>query len=180
MAGRFGGRPVDRDTMRYVLTCAALVVAVSLCLATARPAIAGDAGDERFAEGLAAYDGGDFRTSFESWRPLAEAGNLEAQLALAGLYMGGLGVARNPAEAIGWYRRAAAAGDPVAQLNLGDLYDRGELLARDPARAYAWFSLAAAQGRRWAAMRRDRLAAELTPGQRVEADRLIARTRPAE
>ncbi len=40
-----------------------------------------------FARGLAAYDGGDYRTAFEEWRALAEAGEAEAQTSLADLYL---------------------------------------------------------------------------------------------
>ncbi len=165
--------------MRRLAACAAAICAAWLC--TAEPVVAqtGDA-EARFAAGLAAYDAGDYRSSFEAWQPLAAAGGVEAQVALAELYMNGLGVARDPAAAVLWYRRAALAGDPVAQLNLGDLYGRGQGVPRDPVEAYAWFSLAADQGRRWAARRRDELAGQLAPGQLAEARELIDRYRLAE
>ena len=38
-----------------------------------------------FIDGLEAYDGGDYETVLAEWRPLAEAGDPEAQVALAGL-----------------------------------------------------------------------------------------------
>ena len=137
--------------------------------------------DERqFAEGLEAYDAGDFETAIAAWRPLAEAGYLEAQVSLAEFYLNGLGVAADPAAAVAWYRRAAEAGDPVAQLNLGDLYARGFGVARDPVEALVWFDLAARQGRRWAAARRDEIALQLDPAQRAEARSRGARYRSAE
>lgn len=157
---------------------AVLATVAVLTAAWAGPLRADD--EARFAEGLAAYDAGDYRTSFEAWQPLAEAGDVEAQVALAGLYLGGLGVAADAGQALGWYRRAAAAGDAIAQLNLGDLHLRGLGVPRDPVRAYAWFSLAAEQGRRWAAMRRDELAGSLAPCELTEARDLIARLRPAD
>ena len=49
-----------------------------------------------FIDGLAAYDGGDYETVLAEWRPLAEAGDPEAQVALAGLYLTGTGVAADP------------------------------------------------------------------------------------
>ena len=169
--------------MRRFATCAAAFCAAWLCAANpgaAQTEAAETLDETRFAAGLAAYDAGDYGSSLEAWQPLAGAGDVAAQVALAGLYMSGLGVARDPAEAVLWYRRAALAGDPVAQLNLGDLYGRGQGVPRDPLEAYAWFSLAADQGRRWAALRRDELAGQLTPGQLAEARELIARYRPAE
>ncbi len=132
-----------------------------------------------FAQGLAAYDGGDYRTAFEQWRALAEAGDAEAQTALAGLYFAGQGTPADPAEAVRWYRRAAEQGDPVAQQNLGDLYARGLGVGRDLVSAVVWLSLAAEQGRRWSAGRRDELSPQLTPGQRAEAEARIEARRQA-
>ena len=131
-----------------------------------------------FAEGLAAYDGGDYAAALRTWRALAEAGHLEAQVALASLYMNGEGVPPDRAAALHWYARAGQAGHPVAQLNLGDIYNRGLGVPRDVVAAYVWFSLAAAQGRAWAAAQRDTLAREMTPAQRAEAeDKIAARRR---
>ncbi len=122
------------------------------------------------ADGLAAFDAGDYATAFEEWRALARAGEAEAQVALAGLYLAGQGTRADAAEALRWYRLAAEQGDAVAQLNLGDLLNRGLGAARDPVGAYVWFALAAAQGRRWPALRRDEIGAELSPAQRAEAE----------
>ena len=141
---------------------------------------AGEDDEQRFAEGLEAYDAGDFETAIEAWRPLAEAGNLEAQVSLAEFYRNGLGVAADPAVAAAWYQRAAEAGDPVAQLNLGEFYARGFGVARDPVAAFVWFDLAARQGKSWAVARRDELAPQLDPAQRVEAQARIERYRPSD
>ena len=131
-----------------------------------------------FARGLAAYDGGDYRTAFEEWRALAEAGDAEAQTALASLYASGQGTPANPAQAVHWYRRAAEQGDAVAQQNLGDLYGRGVGVGRDLVGAYVWLALAADQGRRWAERRRGEVAAQFSPEQHAEAEaRLAARRR---
>ena len=133
-----------------------------------------------FQEGLAAYDAGDFAAAAEAWRPLAEAGYVEAQVALAGLYTSGLGVPTDPTEAARLYRAAAEQGDAVARLNLGDAYSRGAGVPRDPVRAYVWLSLAAEQGRNWARNKRDEIAERLTAGQRAEAERLLAEKRASE
>lgn len=132
-----------------------------------------------FVDGLAAFDGGDYATSFEEWVPLAQRGDIEAQVALAGLYMAGQGVRANVAEALRWYRAAAEQGDPVAQLNMGDFYDRGIGVARDPVAAYVWFALAAESGRAWPATRRDALNARMNPDQRAEARQRLKAWRAA-
>ena len=123
-----------------------------------------------FAGGLAAFDAGEFEAAFSEWQALAEQGDIEAQVALAGLYLTGSGTRADAAQAFAWYRRAAAAGDPVAQLNLGDLYSRGVGTARDPVAAYVWLSLSAAQGRRWPELRRREIAKDFSPAQLAEAE----------
>lgn len=123
-----------------------------------------------FADGLAAYDAGDYRRAFTEWQPLAESGDSTAQVAVAGLYLSGQGVRADVAEALRWYHRAAEGGNAVAQLNLGDVYARGLGVAVDPVAAYVWFSLAAAQGRQWPEMRRAELAQSLSKAQRAEAE----------
>ncbi len=150
--------------MRFSSLVAALVWLAVPAALSAAPAQAD------FMQGLAAYDSGDYRTAFEEWRTLAEAGDAEAQTALAGLYLDGLGTAVDAAEALRWYRRAAEQGEAVAQQNLGDLYRQGRGVARDLVSAYVWLSLAAEQGRRWSAHRRDELSPKVSPEQNAEAE----------
>jgi TPR repeat protein len=159
---------LDLRAAARILALAALSLFVC-----AAPARAG------FADGLAAYDAGDFRGALEAWRPLAEAGDGEAQVALAGLYGSGLGVPADLAEAARWYRRAAEQGEAIAQLNLGDLHARGAGVPRDLVQAYLWLSLAAAQGRRWPAQRRREIATAMTETQLAEAQRLVESWRAA-
>ncbi len=151
----------------------------SLLAALAWLAVSGASVQADFADGLAAFDAGDYRTAFEEWRTLAEAGDAEAQTALAGLYLDGQGAPADAAEAVRWYRRAAEQGDPVAQLNLGDLYGRGRGVGRDLVSAYVWLSRAAEQGRRWPARRRDEIAERLSPAQRDAAEARLAAWRHA-
>jgi hypothetical protein len=159
---------------RTAVAAWALALAAVLLAAGAPPARAD------FAEGLAALDAGDFESALKAWRPLAEAGDAEAQVALAGLYRDGLGLRADLAQAVRWYRRAAEQGEAVAQLNLGDLYTRGAGVPRDLVQAYLWLSLAAAQGRRWPERRRKEVAAVMTAAELAEAERLLEAWRPAE
>ena len=161
----------------FRLSTVFLAAAIMLAAASAQTA---EDDERRFAEGLEAYDAGDFETAVAAWRPMAEAGNLDAQVSLAEFYLNGLGVAADPAVAAAWYRRAAEAGDPVAQLNLGDFYARGLGVARDPVEAFVWFDLAARQGKSWAAARRDEMAPQLDSAQRAEAQARSERYRPSE
>ena len=123
-----------------------------------------------FADGLAAFDAGDYRTALAEWRALADQGDTEAQIAIAGMYLAGHGVPPDASQAAHWYARAAERGDAVAQLNLGDFYARGLGVPRDLVNAYFWLSLAVEQGKRWPDLRRREIAARMAPGERAEAE----------
>ncbi len=144
-----------------------LLIAAVFLAAFAAPAAAD------FADGLAAYDGGDYATALVEWRALADGGDATAQAALAGLYRFGQGVVEDHVRAAAWYRRAAAQGGATAQLNLGDMYADGAGVGRDLVQAYLWLSLAAAQGRGWAARRRDQIAALMCAAEIAAAQALV-------
>ena len=79
------------------------LLAVLLLAAAALSAPAG----ADFKAGLEAYKRGDYRVSFQEWKPLAEAGNAAAQYNLGILYENGLGVAKDAVKAYRWYQKAA-------------------------------------------------------------------------
>ncbi|MDJ0943313.1 MAG: tetratricopeptide repeat protein [Kiloniellales bacterium] len=70
-----------------------------------------------FAEGLAAYDRGDYGGAMALWLPLARAGNVDAQNNLGWMYEHGQGVDADPAKALYWYGQAAKA-SPLGEKNL--------------------------------------------------------------
>ena len=130
-----------------------------------------------FATAASAYDGGDYATAFREWRTLAEAGDTAAQIALAGLYRGGLGRDIDLARAAQWYARAAPAGNAVAQLNLGEMYEHGWGVTRDAVAAFVWYHRAAAQGRDWAANQRDRLAKHMKAAELAAARERLSKSK---
>ena len=66
--------------------------------------------------------------------------------ALGYLAMEGLGVRRNYAQALTWYRRAAAAGNSKAMLNIAYMYVHGLGVPQDNTTALRWYRRAAAAG----------------------------------
>ena len=146
---------------------ATLIVVAYAVLALVGPARAD------FAEGLAAYDGGDYYTAYLAWLPLARAGDGDARAAIADLYLSEL--LTPPADAnerrriqrtaAWWYRQAARCGHVISQLNLGELYSTGVGVERDMVEAYVWLGLAARGGNGWAADRQERIASQMTPSQ---------------
>jgi TPR repeat protein len=75
----------------------------------------GSAWADTVADGLRAYDAGDYAVAARIWGALAEEGNAMAQLGLAGLYRQGIGVPRDLVEAYVWFDLAAAQGRRGAQ-----------------------------------------------------------------
>lgn len=102
--------------------------------------------------------GADFTTGYnaaarQQWdlaarefRPLAEQGDVRAQVYLATMYRRGLGLPRSLAKAAEWYGRAAEQGDAGAQYNLAVHYREGLGVATDQVRASELFEQAARQG----------------------------------
>ena len=94
----------------------------------------------------AACKKGDCKAALQSFRLLAEEGNVYAQYYLGAKYDRGQGVSRDYVEAAKWYRLAANQGFAQAQSDLGDLYKSGRGLPQDFTEAAKWYRLAADQG----------------------------------
>jgi len=76
----------------------------------------------------------------------ANEGHLDSQFNVAMMYERGIGVEKNLAEAIVWYRKAALKDHSPSQFNLGVIYENGQGTAVDFAEANAWYRRAAQQG----------------------------------
>ena len=87
-----------------------------------------------------------FPTDFKSLKALAEKGNPDGQTGLGTMYRMGLGVEKDYAKAIEWYRKSAEQGDAFAQGNLGVMYRDGLGVEKDSAKAVGWFTKSAEQG----------------------------------
>jgi hypothetical protein len=106
-----------------------------------------------FDAGLGAYASGDYGTALKEWRPLAEQGDVEAQIGLAEMYDMGRGVAQDAEAAAGWSKRAAEQGNARAQAKLGTMFATGHGVPVDLSTAVLWWSKAAEQGSPAAQMR---------------------------
>ncbi|MTW23223.1 serine/threonine-protein kinase [Allochromatium palmeri] len=110
------------------------------------PDASSPASQPNFADGMAAFDRGDYQQAFAIWQPLAEQGDANAQFYLGKMYFNGQGVAKDYSQALQWYRKSAKQGFAQAQNNLGSMYTNGEGVAQDDAQAVQWYRKAAAQG----------------------------------
>lgn len=129
---------------------------------TANPALA-----RQFAQGVAAYDAGNYARAFELWLPLAQNGDLAAQRNVAHMLRRGLGVETDLARALDFYRRSAEFGFVTAQVNLAAMLLAGEGTDPDPEEAALWFDRAARGGHPLAQYN---LGVLYETGQGVEAD----------
>ena len=156
---------------------AAWLVAATLAMGPSGPAGAG------FEEGLAAFYRFDYRTALAEWRPLAEAGDPDAQYQLGIMYYRGEGVVQDYREAAAWYRSAAEQGDTEAQLNLGLMYAQGLGVSQDYVQAYKWFDLAMLYGTRAdirskAFGNRENAASVMTAREIARAEKLVRNWNP--
>ena len=88
----------------------------------------------------------EFTAALAEFRKTAERGGLTAQLNLAQLYLNGIGVSQDDAEAQKYLRLAAAQRHSGALNNLGTVYANGHGVPQDFAEAVKWYRLAAEQG----------------------------------
>src|ERR1035438_399048 len=79
-------------------------------------------------------------------RAKAEKGDAQSQYELGSAFAkGSLGVAKDEAEAVKWYRKAAEQNHAQAQANLGICYAKGRGVAKGEAEAVKWYRKAADQ-----------------------------------
>lgn len=113
--------------------------------------------------GVTAWESGDFDRAVREWRPLAIAGDADAQFNLGQAYKLGRGVPQDLAQAADWFGRAARQNHLQAQDNLGlVLYDMG-----NRADALPWLQQSAARGEPRAQFV---MGAELFNGERISRD----------
>jgi len=105
----------------------------------------------------------DLPEAFRWYRRAAEAGSIEAAVAMGTAHYLGRGQTKDAAEAARWYREAARAGDVGAQYLLASMYEQGDGVATDLRLARYWYELAARNGD------------EAAPGKLREVDEKIAR-----
>lgn len=143
-----------RTRPALLLTTACLMLGA---LAPATPAMAD------VLAGVTAWEAGDFDRAVREWRPLAVAGDADAQFNLGQAYKLGRGVPQDLAQAADWFGRAARQNHLQAQDNLGlVLYDMG-----NRADALPWLQQSAARGEPRAQFV---MGAELFNGERISRD----------
>ena len=117
---------------------------------------------------------GDYATVLQEWKPLAEAGDVDAQFRLGLLFGQGKGVVQDDVEAVRLYRLAAEAGHEDAQATLGFAYWLGQGVLQDNVMAHMWDNIGAANGNEPGGTNRDSIAEGMTQ-QAIEQAQAMAR-----
>lgn len=97
-------------------------------------------------EAGAEFEKGNYSEAAKLLVPLANSGDIRAQMNLGSMYATGLGVPKDAARAAHWTRRAAEAGNARAQANLGLLHLNGIGFRQSDFEAAIWLKQAAAKG----------------------------------
>ena len=150
------------------------VAAVSATPAAPEPKPVRPAPAEQLADAERAFAAQHYADAIAIVKPLAEAGNAQAQVRLGDAYAEGRGVQHDAEAAEKWYEKAALQGNTGAQLKLGSMFATGNGLVRNNNLAYVWYGTAAQLGSSTAKAERDKIAASLQPAERAQADKLIA------
>ena len=98
------------------------------------------------ADGLGAYERGDYLAAYRLCLPWAQNGNRDAEFLIGLMYAEGHGVRQSYAEAARWYQDAADDGQDAAENNLGQMYAGGRGVRRSLAQAATLYWRAADQG----------------------------------
>jgi len=124
--------------------CRHLRLAGLACIAAL---LAGSASAGEGDAGAAAYARGDYAAALAAWLPLAEHGDVAAELRVGQMLRDRQGVRWRDFEgAAAWFRRAAAQGSAEAEYALGRLHYEGFLVPRNTWEMEAMLRAAAWQG----------------------------------
>ena len=107
-------------------------------------------GRDSVQKGKLAFEKGDYGTALQIFTPLAEKGDLVAQLNLAKMYRDGKGVSKDYKAAVNWVNLSAAQGNAEAQYHLGVAFSFGLGVVPDYEIALKWYLKSAEQGNAFA------------------------------
>jgi hypothetical protein len=125
---------------KHLIAASLLAAGLSLAVASAHAADVATYADTEIYRAAMLHKGGDTPAAIAIWQKWAQQGNVDAAYNLAVIHQHADGVAKNPAEALRWYRQAAERGDKVSQVQIGLMYLNGEGVPADETKAHEWFT----------------------------------------
>lgn len=108
---------------------------------------AGNAIAKDLSEAVEAMRTGDFAEAYCLMRPLADAGDADAQYNIGWMYLNGYGLRINDSLALEWWKKASVQGNADASFSIAMLYSLGEgEVPRNHDKAIDYYLLAAIDG----------------------------------
>ena len=126
-----------------------------------------------FAQGVAAYDAGNYRQAFDLWLPLARSGDLAAAFNIGLMLRDGRGVPQDQPRALTFFKKAAERGHLGSEVNIADMYYKGIGAEQNYLEAARWLMIASRRGH-YPSMYK--LAGMFERGEGIEANQKAART----
>ena len=105
-----------------------------------------DSQTQSYNQALKQMNGEHYAAAAQTFSVLAETGHAEAQFRLGVMYLNGLGVTKDPQQAIYWLEKAALQGSVGGQYTLARFYLQDRSGSRDEALALQWFQRLAERG----------------------------------
>jgi len=173
---RSGGMSLRHHLMAAVRRCWPSILR-TLIVAGVATASTATARAGTFANGLSAFNIGDYAAAYSIWLPLAEQGDANSQSSLGYLFHEGKGVRQDSKAAAKWYYLAANQGEPTAQSFLCEMHLRGDGVPRDLSLSLMWCELSIEGGEKRGIATRERVLSQMTEVERDRAWKLVAQWR---
>ncbi|MFV1985239.1 MAG: tetratricopeptide repeat protein [Thiohalomonadales bacterium] len=101
---------------------------------------------DTLSDGFKAFEKKNYKQAYKIWKPLADAGNADAQYNIGLLLKNGKGVTHDHRKALFSFLAAAKQGHAEAQYNAGMMFRLAQGISRSNKDAVIWWQRAAAQG----------------------------------
>jgi TPR repeat protein len=123
-------------------------VLIGLALLAAPPTYADKSAREAVEalEAYAVYKMAMYEDAFSRFMALAQKGNHQGMLNVAGMLAAGQGTTRDLEAAFSWYQQLAAGGNPIGMFYVAQAYQHGQGVDRDHAAARQWYQRASDKG----------------------------------
>lgn len=97
-------------------------------------------------EAYAVYKMAMYDDAFSRFMALAQKGNHQGMLNVAGMFAAGLGTTKDLGAAYDWYRKSANGGHPIGMFYVAEAYQHGHGVEQDHAAARRWYLSASETG----------------------------------
>lgn len=134
--------------MNSSLSCRKALLLISLLLCVTQQSRADKSAREAVEalEAYAVYKMAMYEDAFSRFMALADKGNHQGMLNVAGMLAAGQGTAQDLSAAFDWYHKSATGGSAIGMFYVAEAYQHGRGVAQDSASAQDWYLKASDNG----------------------------------